>query len=84
MAATVPTRANGGICKDGMSITYRLRRDARWQDGQPLTARDVAFTFSAIMNAHNNVIYRSGYDRVARVEALNQTTVRVRLRNRTQ
>ena len=30
---------------DGRSYTFRLR-DARWHDGQPVTAEDVAFTFA--------------------------------------
>jgi len=30
---------------DGLTWTFRLRDDARWHDGQPLTAEDVVFTF---------------------------------------
>ena len=29
---------------DGLTYTFNLRRDARWEDGQPVTATDVAFT----------------------------------------
>lgn len=32
----------------GTTLTLHLRRDVRWHDGQPLTARDVVFTFDAI------------------------------------
>ncbi len=32
----------------GKTITFHLRRDVKWFDGQPLTARDVLFTLSAI------------------------------------
>jgi peptide/nickel transport system substrate-binding protein len=32
----------------GTTLTLWLRRDARWHDGAPVTARDVAFTFEAI------------------------------------
>lgn len=31
---------------DGMSYTFTLREGLRWSDGKPLTADDVAFTFS--------------------------------------
>lgn len=31
---------------DGMSYTFTLREGLRWSDGRPLTADDVAFTFS--------------------------------------
>lgn len=30
---------------DGMSITFDLRDDVRWDDGQPVTAHDVRFTW---------------------------------------
>jgi peptide/nickel transport system substrate-binding protein len=32
----------------GQALTMTLRADARWHDGQPVTARDVLFTFEAI------------------------------------
>src|SRR5579862_5909546 len=32
------------IAPDQKSITFHLRRNVRWFDGQPLTARDVLFT----------------------------------------
>lgn len=80
VAREVPSSANGGISKDGLTLTYHLRRDVTWQDGAALTARDVAFTFKAIMNPRNNVVSRSGYDVVSRVEAVDAWTVRVRLR----
>lgn len=79
-AAVVPTRANGGVSADGKTIVYHLRRGLRWQDGAPLTAADVVFSYRAIVNPRNNVVSRSGYDRVAAVDALDPLTVRVRLR----
>jgi peptide/nickel transport system substrate-binding protein len=38
------------ISEDGLTITFRLRRDVNFSDGEPLTARDLAFTFEFIMN----------------------------------
>ena len=32
---------------DHSSVTYRLRATARWQDGQPVTAEDVVYSFDA-------------------------------------
>ena len=49
VAVAVPSVANGGISLDGLSITYHLRPGVRWQDGAPLSARDVAFTYTAIV-----------------------------------
>lgn len=33
------------ISPDGLKYTYEIRRDAKFADGHPLTAQDVAFTF---------------------------------------
>lgn len=82
LATTIPTRANGGISPDGLTLTYHLRRGVRWQDGAPFGARDVIFTWHAIMNPHNNVVSRLGYDKVASMTALDPWTVQVRLRER--
>jgi peptide/nickel transport system substrate-binding protein len=33
------------VAPDGMSVTFKLRRDARFHDGTPVTARDVKWSF---------------------------------------
>jgi len=80
LAAAVPTRANGGISADGLTVTYRLRRDVRWQNGRPFTSADVAATFRAVMDPRNPVATRHGYDVVARVETPDRRTIRFRLK----
>jgi peptide/nickel transport system substrate-binding protein len=79
LATAVPTLANGGISPDGRTVTYHLRRNARWHDGAPFDARDVVFSFSAAMNPNNAVPDRTGFDHVAAVKALDAYTVRVKL-----
>ena len=79
IAAVVPTRANGGISADGLTITYHLRRGIRWQDGAPLSARDVVFTYHAVMNPLNNLPTRVGYDHIKDVSAVGDDEVIVRL-----
>ena len=76
----VPTVENGGLSRDGRVITYHLRRGVRWQDGVPVGARDVVWTLHAILDDRNPVRSRAGYDRVAKVEALDERTVRVTLK----
>src|SRR5438105_4365068 len=49
-AAQVPSLQNGGISKDGRTITYRLRRGLAFSDGVRLTAADVKYTWQQIMN----------------------------------
>jgi len=36
------------IAPDGKTITFHLRRDVKWFDGQPVTAHDVLFTLDVI------------------------------------
>lgn len=80
LAQRVPTRENGDISKNGLSITYHLRHDVKWHDGVPFTSKDVAFSWSAIMNPKNNVISRRGYDLVTRVETPDPYTAIFRLK----
>jgi peptide/nickel transport system substrate-binding protein len=79
LAAEIPSLKNGGISRDGLTITYHLRRGVRWHDGAPFTSRDVKFSWAAIMNPKNAVISRRGYDLVRRVDTPNDWTVVFRL-----
>src|SRR5207237_8623579 len=38
LATDVPTTQNGGISADGKTITYKLRQNVTWHDGQPVTS----------------------------------------------
>jgi peptide/nickel transport system substrate-binding protein len=80
LVTVVPSLANGGISRDGLTIRYRLRRGVKWQDGAPFDARDVLFSFRAAMSPENNVPDRSGFDDVASVRAPSAYDVEVRLR----
>jgi peptide/nickel transport system substrate-binding protein len=75
LAAKVPSRANGGISADGLTITYVLRPGIRWQDGVPFSSKDVKFSWQAMMNDANNVNERVGYDVVRSVDTPNAATV---------
>jgi peptide/nickel transport system substrate-binding protein len=75
LAGQVPTLANGGISKDELSVTYHLRPNMKWQDGAPITSKDVAFTWRAIMNPNNNVVERNGYELVSKVDTPDPLTV---------
>ncbi len=82
LATTVPTLANGGIAKDGLTVTYHLRRGVQWQDGVPFDAADVAFTWRAIMNPNNNVQTRTGYDVIRSIDTPDKYTAVVHLKQR--
>jgi peptide/nickel transport system substrate-binding protein len=80
LATEVPTQQNGGISKDGRTITYHLRRGVRWQDGATFGADDVIFTWHAIMNPRNDVPVREGYDLITSIAAPDSQTVVVHLK----
>jgi peptide/nickel transport system substrate-binding protein len=45
LAAEIPTRENGGLSADGLSVTWKLKRDVTWHDGKPFTADDCVFNW---------------------------------------
>jgi peptide/nickel transport system substrate-binding protein len=50
LATEVPSADNGGMSSDGMTWTFHIRDNAVWQDGQPVTAKDIAFTFNTVID----------------------------------
>ena len=67
------------VSDDGLTITFTLRRDINFSDGEPLTAHDVAFTFDFIMTeAIAAPRYRAYLAKIERVTALDDYTVEFR------
>lgn len=50
LAKEVPSVENGGISKDGLSWTIRLKEGVTWHDGTSFTAEDVKFTIDLLNN----------------------------------
>ncbi len=80
LATQVPTQANGGISKDGLTITYHLRKGAKWSDGVPFTADDVVFSTKAVQNPANNEVGRDGWDLITKIDEPDKYTVVYHLR----
>src|SRR5512143_2771763 len=51
---------------DHSSVTYRLRANARWHDGKPVTADDVVYSFDVFRK--NSPFYGAYYRHVAKLE----------------
>ena len=66
------------------TLTYHIRRAARWSDGVPITARDFVFTQSAVRSVLNEVWEPDAaiYAIVRNVRAVDTKTVKVVLRSR--
>jgi peptide/nickel transport system substrate-binding protein len=80
LATEVPSYANGGLSKDGKTITFHMRKGLRWSDGAPLTSKDWMFTYSAVRNPRNNVKALFGWDDIASANAPDATTIVVHLK----
>jgi peptide/nickel transport system substrate-binding protein len=62
-----------------MTVRFRIREDARWSDGRPITVDDVAFTWRATTEL-DGVVRTDGFDRLIAVEEESPTTGRLVLR----
>jgi len=61
--------------KDRSWVEFTLRDEARWHDGQPITADDVIFSFETLVSK-GAPFYRFYYSSVARAVKLGPKTVR--------
>ncbi|HEX5502052.1 MAG TPA: peptide ABC transporter substrate-binding protein [Thermomicrobiales bacterium] len=73
----VPSVDNGGVAKDGMSVTYKLKQGVTWSDGQPFSADDVVFTWQYVTNKDTGAGTVGNYVSVDKVEAVDPNTVKV-------
>lgn len=77
LAASVPSRTNGGLSPDGRTVTYRLKRGIRWADGEAFTSKDVAFTYRFITNKETASTWYASYNNIERVETPDPYTIRL-------
>lgn len=76
----IPTVENGDVARDGLTLRYRLRRNMLWHDGEPVTCRDLRFTWQAVMNPHNNVVTTDGYKDIRGVDCSDPYVAVVRMK----
>jgi peptide/nickel transport system substrate-binding protein len=80
LATELPTIENGGVTVDEdagtMSVAWKMRDDVQWQDGKPVTADDVLFTWEAISNPDTGS-WIPGSDYIDSVEKTDQYTFTV-------
>ena len=63
------------VAADGMSVTFKLRPEAKFADGTPVTADDVVFSFKTLKEKGHPAIAQPLHD-VVSAEALDAQTVR--------
>jgi len=77
LAAEIPDIENGGIAADGMSVTWKLKKDVQWHDGRPFTADDVVFNWEYAADPATAATTIGSYQDVV-VETIDAFAVRVR------
>lgn len=68
------------VAADGLSATFRLRREARFHNGDPVLARDVKHSYDTLMGPHTSPAYKTALEDVAGLDVLDERTVRYRFR----
>ncbi|MFH1593094.1 MAG: peptide-binding protein [Candidatus Omnitrophota bacterium] len=64
------------IVDDGLSIVFHLRKNVKWHDGHPFTAKDVKFTYEALIDPNVISPYSGDFKMVERLEILDDYTVK--------
>jgi peptide/nickel transport system substrate-binding protein len=77
LAAEVPTLQNGGVSRDGLSVTWKLKRNVTWHDGKPFTADDVIFNWEYVMDPATAAVTIGQYRDIARIDKLDSHTVKI-------
>ena len=76
LAAEIPTMQNGGLAKDGRSVTWQLKKGVVWHDGKPFTADDCVFTWEYCADPATASVSIATYKDV-KVEKVDSHTVKV-------
>jgi peptide/nickel transport system substrate-binding protein len=74
-AGFIPVLASEWSFEDSLAISFTLHPDARWHDGHPVTALDVAFTFDVYSDTLVNAPARRRLAHVTSVTAQDLKTV---------
>ena len=65
------------VSKDGLVLTFHLRKGVQWHDGQPFTAADVLFTYQTTIDPKTPTAYAGDFLKVKKAEVLDEYTFRV-------
>jgi peptide/nickel transport system substrate-binding protein len=64
------------VTEDPFTVTYKLKDEATWSDGTPITADDIIFTQETVMNEKWTITDRSGHDQVEKTEKVDEKTAK--------
>jgi peptide/nickel transport system substrate-binding protein len=64
----------------GQQVTFRLRKDVKFHNGDPLTADDVKFSLERILDARTGASLRGPLSAIQSIEVVDPLTVKILLR----
>jgi len=76
LAAEIPSVQNGGVGKDGRSVTWKLKKGVTWHDGKPFTADDCVFTWEYAADPAT-AAYTIGTYKDLKVDKVDSHTIKV-------
>ncbi len=76
LAAEIPSRQNGGVSADGLSVTWKLKPGVKWHDGKPFTADDCVFTAAYAADAATAATTIGTYKDI-KVEKVDDLTIKI-------
>lgn len=77
LAAEIPTEANGGLSKDKMSITWKIKPGVKWHDGTDLTADDLDFSYKYCIDKATGCTNVSRFTPIDKLEIVNPLTIKI-------
>ncbi|MFO1217044.1 MAG: extracellular solute-binding protein [Burkholderiaceae bacterium] len=70
------------VAADGLSVTFRLRPEARFHNGDPVRAADVKYSFETLITQYARPTYATQFADVAGCDVIDERTVRFRFKKR--
>jgi peptide/nickel transport system substrate-binding protein len=77
LAAEAPTHQNGGLSRDGKTVTWRLKKGVQWHDGKPFTADDVIFTWEFVADPATASLNITAYQDIQSIDRIDDHTAKV-------
>lgn len=75
LAEEFPSVENGTLSEDGLTVTWKLRENLLWSDGEPLTSDDFVFTWEVCSNPASGCAVSDGFDKIESIETPDDRTL---------
>jgi len=75
-AQIVPDVAQSWEMPDPTTYVFHLRQDVTWHNGERLTAADVHYTFTSLLDERTESPKRASFDKIQSIEVIDEHTIR--------